>query len=433
MLIKSLLIFHAISVSLCNDIQLEDVLKVSKELLKVLNRNQNIANKLSLPGDFASRGKLSSFSRAKSAPQKTNVNHLSEKYYSPDLEDFTFQLKQTGMKTFEKIGKQILYELNLSDKNITDLVRAVNDDYMTRLNNYYNFVTEHNTLVLIEKDYLYLDMVDTYCRLLQNGEEKLLNDIIMRYQTEPQNTTTQAINDKMKKNMIIEKKRKLNDLCDKYQVCKEYSTFINRLGDVINQILELPNDKFNIFIKILSNIIKNHTDVLEIAMEKEERNIMLSKLYDISRDVNSVKEFLAVLKSVISQRNKIISKTDTNQKLRTLATRILFDIIDKALDSDDDNILDIDFNIIISAIDRWANDDDDDDDSIRALSEFVDNTIRRLKYKMTRIARKEINILITTILGRTTRNDPTFDYLFTYGSKYVKGNDFFFDVDDMLL
>ncbi|KAF9409172.1 hypothetical protein HW555_011389 [Spodoptera exigua] len=139
-----------ISVSLCNDIQLEDVLKVSKELLKVLNRNQNIANKLSLPGDFASR----------------------------------------------------------------DLVRAVNDDYMTRLNNYYNFVTEHNTLVLIEKDYLYLDMVDTYCRLLQNGEEKLLNDIIMRYQTEPQNTTTQAINDKMKKNMIIEKKPTENNMRD---------------------------------------------------------------------------------------------------------------------------------------------------------------------------------------------------------------------------
>ncbi|XP_022815636.1 uncharacterized protein LOC111348928 [Spodoptera litura] len=427
MLIISLIIFHAISASFCYDVEIEGVLKLGKEILRVLDRNEYIANNLTLANQISSKGKLPSMSNnmVESAAERSRVNIINNKF-TMHLEEFTLYLGKQGEKAIEKMGKQILYDLKLSNKNITSLVNTISNNYVTLLHQYYVFLNQDISVALVENDFLYLDMIDTYCRLLYNGETKLLSDIVMNNTVELK--TIEVINTKISRHIIVEKKEKLNYLCKKYKVCKEYSTFTDRCRDLISQLLLLPEAKFQDFVEIMSDILKKHSDVLEDVAEKKDRKLILLKLKHISSNIFSMKEFLAVLRAVISPKFRSVTTTDKVQRHQTIAARILFEIIDKALNTDD-NVLEIDFDNTISSIDQWSNDVTED---VEALPAFVDITMRIFKYRITKNARKEIKVLITTILGQETRDHQTFHYLFTDGSKYVRGGDFNFDVDDTM-
>lgn len=421
-------VFPAISSSFCYDVEIEGVMKVGAEFLKVLDQNANIARQLTLTSQSEPKDTLPSLSKNKfdAAAERSSANDING-IYTMNLEDFTLHLRQQAEKTFKIMGKQILYDLNLSKKNISSLVKDVTIDYTTLLQKYYAFLANDPNIALVENDFLFLDMVETHCQLLHNGEKQILDGIISEHAVEPK--TVQAVQAKISKHIIVEKKEKLSYICEKYKICKEYSTFSDRCGDLISLLLKLPEAKFYDFVRIMYNILKKHENVLENIVEKRDRKLLLTKLRTISSNVFALKEFLALLRVVISPKIKADAWTDKTQRHRTIAARILFDIIDKAVNWDE-SLLDIDFDHTILAINNWSNDMSRD---VAPLPGFVDNTIRTFNHRITKGGRKEIKVLITTILGRQTKDDETFANLLTHGSNFVKGNDlndFHLDIDD---
>lgn len=335
------------------------------------------------------------------------------------LEEFMKYLQKSGKDTIERISEQITADLGIK-KNITPILIVVTNDYKNMLQNYYDYVQKD--LSDEDRDLVYLDLVETSCRLLFEEEKKLLNDIIM-HENNNHHGSFKKITKELLKRSYIYKREKRRYVCENYKVCKEYPAVSDYGAELISEILMLNDKRVLKLFEILSKILKQKDKIFSRISEKEDRKLIGEKLSGFSTDLFDTKEFLAFVRGIITQRFRPVTSGSEEFKTKIKATRILLDIVDKALNSEDD-VIAIDRDNCIKAIKNWAADQRDDIEDI--LGEFVQNLIVRLNHNLTKNARNEIKILIKAIMRQSTKD---FEHLLKSGSKYLQGKDFHSDVD----
>nr|XP_021194190.2 uncharacterized protein LOC110379020 [Helicoverpa armigera] len=434
MLIYYFLILQAASKIYCYDVELEGVVKVGQDFLKALDDGSAFVKKMNLPFNFRSKGKLPKKALGSAVMRAITANQNEEHFRTdsntqPDIqiEECIDHFKKIGNESLHAIGKKIITDLAIN-MDIGLMLKTASGDYHTSMQNYNDVVSKENIKSTLDREFVYLDVVETSNGLLYSIERKLLNDIIANKTDVLFDNSVEAMNEKIYKHSVQEKKNKVKFICEKYKVCRHYPAFTDYCADLITEILKLTDKKFTAIIEILRIIIKENKGFFEKVMEKEEKYLIIKKLESLSTDLFQMKEFFAVLRGVITQRFKAVSSSEKSLKSRTIATRILLDIVDKALSGDED-LLAIDFDNSVSALRSW---EDGVRQNIHGIYEdFAKNLFRIMQFNLTKNARKEMKILIQAIMGKIDEDDKFVQNLFVNGSKYVKGEDFHPFIDNL--
>uniref|UniRef100_A0A2A4JAM5 Uncharacterized protein n=1 Tax=Heliothis virescens TaxID=7102 RepID=A0A2A4JAM5_HELVI len=405
-------------------------MKVGADFLRTLNQQADFVQRMNEPFNFKSKGKLPKKVFGSEVIRAFTGNQENQKFRSDDkkptngsptsqIHECMRHLQKKGNETLHDIGKQIITNLNIS-MNIDSMLKASSGDYFTTMQNYNKVASKQRYNTTLDREFVYLDMVETSNSLLYSIERKLLNDIISN-QTNVSDTSIKTLNEKIYKHSVLKKKDNIKYICRKFDVCRHYPAFTDYCADLISEILKLTDKKFTAVIEISKRILKENKDFFEKVTENEDRDLIIKKLQYFSTDLFAMKEFFAVLRTVITQRFKAVSTADNTLKKRTLATRILLDIVDKSLSGDED-LLAIDFDNSVSALRSWAGGVRRDIDGI--YEDFAKNLFRIMGFNLTKGARKEMKILIQIIMREIEEDDKFVQNLFINGSKYVKGEDF---------
>ena len=392
----------------------------------------------SFPLDIAGKGDLPAVIPKDVKPMLTNAvmrafsrrlaflkDNVENKTSDP-LKEFTNHLLEKGTKTIKYIATEIVSDLNITI-NITAMLEVATYDYTNTIENYYEFVKKSQNES--DRDLLYLDMVETSCRLLYHVEKKLLTDIIMHVNYDARSDEYKNMTHKLLKQSKEDRKEIMQYVCDKYQVCRAYPAFTDYFADLVSEIVILDDKRFRVILESLTKTIKQNEKIFANFMEKKDRELIADKLRRIP-NTYAFKDLFFVARSVLNQRYKTIISGSEEFKNTTRSTSIILDIIDKALTSEE-NVLAIDFDNSVQAIRGWSADKRHDID--KYLDEFVTSFLRRLNHNLTKNARQELKVLIKTIMrgGNTPDDEIQRRSLFKSGSKYVKGKDFHPDVDIM--
>lgn len=338
------------------------------------------------------------------------------------LKQFMNYLQKKGIKKLDIIASLMIVDLNIT-RNITPMLEVVTNDYLNLMQNYYEFVKKNQNES--ERDLLYLDMVETSCRSLYNEEKKLLNDIIMHENLDAQGENYQKMAHELLRLSKKDRKQVMRYVCETYQVCRTYPAFSDYLADLMSDVIILDDKRFRVILEALSRILQQNEKVFAKFAEKTDIELIGERLRSFP-DTYAVKEFFGVVRSVLKQRYKTVSSGNEEFKAKTKATSIILDIIDKAFTTEDDLIA-IDFDNTIQAIRHWSANRRLEIEAL--LEEFARSMFRRLNHNLTSHARRELKVLIKTVMRGTQDDEGYRRSLFKSGSKYVKGKDFYHDED----
>ncbi|KAJ8711574.1 hypothetical protein PYW08_008528 [Mythimna loreyi] len=445
MIIFSLFVLHVLPAAFCYDIELQGKVKLANQYLAALRQPPEFVNLLLrfLPEKLVGKGKLPKLLRSLEtaanpymrvrvsnetqetiAQMRNQITDSPKQTQKPKLQmsHFLNYLQDMGSRVIREISTEIIKDLNIKN-NITSIIAITTNDYKNMLQNYYDYVKKTESDA--NRDSLFLDMVETSTRLLFEEEKKLLNDIVMQ-ESQNDHKNFKKITNELVKRSYLYRRQVMNYLCEEYKVCKEYPVISDYGAEIISEILMLDDIRFVTVLEILSKIFKQNEKIIERFTENEDRRLIMEKLQDSTKDLFTTREYFAMVRAMITQRFKPITTGSTEFKTKIEATRILLDILDKALNVEDDVII-IDIENSLQAIRSWAAHERDDIEKI--LDEFLKNLIMRLEHNMTKNARKEVKYLITGLLRKQTE---AFYHLMKVGSKYLKGKDFHPDIDIML-
>lgn len=396
-------------------------MRAGKEFLRTLNKYSVFGGKL-LPNPLsnASKAELPKQTLTETVMKVTSnsPNNIKQVKLDP-LQEYIEHLKKLGTKNINYIGEQIK-KYTRPKKNIDIMLKTVIDDYVTMLQSYYLFVTEDKTDSIIDKEYLFLDVMETSNKLLYGEEMKLLDNSIMGLNIYSLNNSFNNMYSKIHRQVLKNKKEEIQYICSTYDVCRLYPGFSDYCAGLIYEILKLPENKSNLFLATLATTLKLNENFFATISEKEDRELILATSQRFTDYTIALRQFLENMRAGISQRFKILHGGDKDLEMRSKALRILIDIIDRAL-SLDAEIISIDIDIIVHELKAWSSGARETISHI--VKEFVNHVIRILDHNLSKNTRKEISVLIELITRSSTTNMEVYQELFKYGSKYVQGND----------
>lgn len=397
-------------------------MQIGKDFLRTLTKYTALNGKLNLPMplSFASKGKLpkKALSGAVMRAAIEPTNNIKQHKLEP-FQDYIEHLKRNGTRHIKYIGKQIKKEIK-TNKNIDFILKTVIDDYVTILQNYYTYTIENNTDSKIDKEYIFLDMIETSNSLLYGEEKKLLNYIVMGLNKNSLNNSLRNMSVNIYRHTVNNKKEEMRYICTTYHVCRQYPAFTDYLADLISEILKLSESKFEILLELIKTVLKSHEDLFATISQKEDRELMLAKLETFSDDMFAMKEFLAVMRSVITQRFKLVDSGNEKLKKKTKAVRLFIDIIDKALSIEED-IISVDFDITIQALRDWSGGTREVIGDI--IKGFVNHVLGMLEHNLSDKTRKEISVLVEVITRDSITYAEIYEDLFKFGSNFEEDND----------
>lgn len=358
-----------------------------------------------------------------------------------DLVKYVDHIKKKGAKTLKDTGKQIIREITL-EKNLTEHILNITEDYLATMQNYSEYIAGKKTEIVIDEEFAFLDMVETACRLIYRDQKKILNKAIMSLTTlttdngtivRSLNTTLiaqiQKINQNIYRQNIKTKRSELRYVCFKFDICRYYPAFTDYIADFIVEIRRLPDAKLDTFMNLLKLLLQYGTpqSILHTLCAKEYMDEIAEQMKVIFKDVYSIHDSLSVLRSVLTQRFKIIHSPDLKLKMKTNGVRILLDIINKAFEFERDDVIAMEFDTTVQALRKWVADERLFPELL--ITQLVNNTFKVLEYNLSKIAKQEIAVLIEVIMRGTSKNEEMYKSLFTDGSKYVRGEDFQSDLE----
>lgn len=363
---------------------------------------------------------------------------------SDEFLEFVNHIKSKGVTALKSIAKQVFKGMKLK-KTFTRQIETVTDDYKTAIQNYLEHVMGEKTRFKINEELLFLDMVETACRLLYREQKKILNFAITAAKliqniNKTDNSTNKEANTKLNKTKIsleediqsmsqiiyrqgvITKREELRHICNKYDICRPYPAFTDYLADFIVEIVKLSDEKLKTFVKAFRFIGQTNEEFLNSLIDKDDmETVIVPHLSELLNNINGFQETLLLLRGHLTQRFKIISSPNLKMKIRTQAVRILLDIINQAFQYENDDIIAMEFDTAVKNIRSWNNGHRHFPESSVILL-FTSN-FQILNYNLSADAKSEIKVLTETLIRGSSKNIELFSKLFSEGSKYVKGED----------
>ncbi|CAH2094981.1 unnamed protein product [Euphydryas editha] len=305
--------------------------------------------------------------------------------------------------------------------NTTEFENIAIKNYTSIKNKYFeNLHQDKSEINDLDKELTILDLIITSSKIIHDISENILKTITQAVNIDREKTN--IIKDEFYKQFVVDKKEEFEYVCQTLDVCRRFPAYTDFISDVIKEILNLPNSKINYAVKGLTVLIKEKANILREILGNKLFKLINDKLEAILHDISRVRYFLSTIDKTLNYKYKLAASYSKN-KIRSKAIVILIDIIDKTFENDDNEILGIYFNNILKSLQKQHLIEDD----IQLLIEdIVRHFVDELKFNWKPYVKEEVRTLAEVILKGKATNDNIYKYLFSKGSKYVRGE---FDID----
>ncbi|CAB3238066.1 unnamed protein product [Arctia plantaginis] len=358
--------------------------------------------------------------------------------------EFVNHVKSKGVTTLKSAAKQIFKGMKLQ-KNFTQQIEIVTDDYKTRIQKYLEHVMGEKAKFTIDEEFVFLDMVETSCRLLYREQKKILNFAITTAKlihniNETNNSTNKNANNELNnfnishevdvqslsqiifRQVVMTKREELRHICNKYEICRPYPAFTDYLADFLVEIMKLSDEKLGTFVKALRLLGKTNEDFFNGFIDVDDKETVIVPYFaELLNNLNGFQETLLIIRGLLTQRFKIISSPNLKMKIRTQAVRIILDIINRAFQYENDDLLAMEFDTVVKSIRSWNNGQRHFPESSVIL--LFNSIFNVLDYNLSIDAKSEVKVLIETLIRGSSKDEKLYSKLFSEGSKYVKGED----------
>ncbi|XP_049693476.2 uncharacterized protein LOC126054007 [Helicoverpa armigera] len=414
MLILSLFLLQALSSLDCYDPDSDGAMKVG---LHSYGKGFNPTRKL-LSINFISQEKDSNMKALEDPEVLQVLKEAQLARQKPNSEQQVIKdLIRKANRILENMGTQILTDLNIK-KNITSILEVVTDDLAMMMQKYYDVINSDRINSIDDKYSIYVDLVDTSGRLLYSEGRAMVEEIISDKNMTSQNKSIELLNEKIFKMSVEGKKEGMKHVCEVYNICKECPMFTDYAANLLSEIIKLSDDKFRKFVDILVSISKNCEDFFASVIEKEDREFIINELQPLLKDSVALRVYFVTARDVMEQNfNGDLKAEEEKLNIKAKAIRILLEIINKALSSEED-LLTIDLELSLSAL-KDMNDEEDKVIS-RIWEVFLKKIIKILNHNLSRTARTEMSVLIKAITREVADDDNLVIDVLMRGSRYVE-------------
>ncbi|KAG6446143.1 hypothetical protein O3G_MSEX004304 [Manduca sexta] len=413
------IILQGLTTCFTYDVELEGIMRIGDAFLKELQDDLAEYKKLQTTfrpdkpirpvKKYIGVGKVSKKSR------KTGENEKRNKTY---IGSFS-RIKEDGFWRLDKLQVIVKNHLKIN-KNISKVIRKVSEEYSAALDKYFDSIITHVSETQLDIEFLILDLVETSNKMLYSMQRKIFNDVVDANKSKIPKVYITKATENIFKQSINDKKRHMNLICELHQICRPYPGFSDYFADLISEILKLSDSRLNIFLKILKNSLEHNIDFIHQIIDERALEKWTYHMSYLSTDMAIIRDIISILRTVITQRHKVVTTGDDKLKNRTAAMKILLDIIDKAFEDDGEDMIAMNIDIVVEALRHWTSRAQDIE---TIVTNFVKYFFNILKQSISVDTKQEIKVLTEVILKGKSKNRSIYKELLSKGSKFVRGED----------
>lgn len=426
------LLFSVVAISHCFDIDLGEVYLDNNGILNSMknkpNSRENGPIKEPFPRNYATV--LNQGNNAKDKPISKCINPFEifdkKTPYHPVTEDpgfmrnqldTFFKTKQSFKSDLFDIKEQLsegIMNLNNIDNlgifnsaKIQNLLDNATKIYTEQFNAYFKKASEIQPKTDLEREFVILDLIESTNHLLLVTAKKLMQSI---HEVSPASYNHLT---KLEDAIMEEKKKALEYVCEIKQVCRYYRGFVDKMGDLINEILILSDTPYSRIINDIIKAIEGKQWFLRKIMTVETRHALQSKLAPRKNHPYYIRELLTTIQRLITQRYRLHRNDTLEMKVKTTAARILLDLIDKVFHTDDEDFFNLEIDTTIASIKEWA--EGTTSSKINPLK-IINRIVEMLNYHWGTNTKEDVKVLIELLVLGTTRNQYVYEELFAKGA-----------------
>lgn len=328
-----------------------------------------------------------------------------------------------------KLMAQVKYfKTELEYRNdLTKLVYDINKNYSTTLQAYSeDLLNDANPVNDVDKQFVMLDLIETASQILLNDCRVILNTIQLGQSLFNKYKSYQAkiiyLLESLQQFIHEIKNEEIAYICEQHEISRKFPAYSDFLTDLIKEILIIPDEKLNYLIKDLKLLFNEQYNFIEEVLTDKLTAVVIKKLKEVFNDnLAKVRNTLDELRHILNRRHKMNRSRDEKVVTKTRAVTMLIDIVDKAFDKSDDEMMVIFMDNTSLALKKWAAWENTDQDLAmsRSLGNFVRYFADTIEYSWKLETREEVKVLLEIILTGNATNENVYEYLFTKGSKYL--------------
>lgn len=301
--------------------------------------------------------------------------------------------------------------------DVTPILKNATEDYISSVQTYYEFINKKPIMYEIDKEFIVLDMIETTNTLLMNVAKKLLDATIKRISSSTSHIDMLHLVEKIKITVMEEKQDQLRYVCKSLNVCRPFPGFCDHTADLLSELLQLNDGNFMDIINQFNEALSKKNTFFKTITNDNVFDIVSTKLKTSIANTAYMREFVSILRSVITQRHKMFKSESSVIKVNTKAVRILLDVIDKAFEANGDILNSMEIQNTINSYKQWSTGERNDLDLI--TKKFVYNAVEVLNYGWGKGTKEEVKVLTDVLFAGTTKNKAVHDYLFKKGSNLI--------------
>ncbi|XP_075984790.1 uncharacterized protein LOC142982255 [Anticarsia gemmatalis] len=403
-------------------------------ILQALTLSNSLIEKegnFDLGNDIIKSEKDSMIAESKNNQHGERYRQLSIKKAQKILKDYVIHIKEKGTEILKSRGKELNKKIKVNI-NLTDVAH----NYREKIDDYFEYTSAMKAETIVEKETALLDMVETACRLLYHEQKKLLINAITLNKSEMIETEESndldpisyfpIYNDNLQiQELMIDIYRKSKNIkseemqlnCVKFEICRFYPSYTDNIADFILEIINLPESKLKIVLKLLKILVKNEKFFKEI-IDEEDIDIIRAKVKHILSDIDAVVQYLSVARYFIVEKFKRPNAEKPRLEIGVQAGKMLLDIIDKAFSYEDEDIIKMEFDTNFRAIRSWAKGEKLFPESV--ITQLFSYAIKVFETNLNTNAKNEIKGLLKILLTGRVADEKLRNMLYRDGSEYVR-------------
>lgn len=333
----------------------------------------------------------------------------------PVIDDFIEYISQRGSKRLVTVSKNIKNILKI-EKGTNRRLKLADVEYLQKLKEIVAHALKQNSTTDFDREILLLSIIESSNKLLYSVSRNFLNAVVDGHETILPKDDVQAVTEAIYSDNIKYKKTDFKYICKELKLCRPFPGYTDYFADLTSEVLQMSDNKLR---KILVKTIKAGTtkrkffeSVLGSDLAANFGKVVKSNL---GGNLTHARQVMSVFRGVISKRYTWISNKKQELKLKTTASRVLLDIIDKLYDTDGEEIVAMHFDSTVKALRDWEGSMRNDLETI--LFNVINYSVDTLNHYLDTVSKNEIRILSQTIIYGTYNVTPEYDYLFYSGSK----------------
>lgn len=356
-------------------------------------------------------------------PNNKQPNNKQPNMIANDIRYVQFfnHLVENGKHILRKIGENIYSKLSLDKKStLYSLINDALDSFASNTKNYLDYISKKEPKSEIDKEYVILDAIES-CNMLFYSEEKtLLNKFIEKgFNNNLTQTEKDLFTEEIYKEYVNHKKQEIFYVCERLNICRTFPGLTDYFAEFIAELLKLSDDYLVQALEIISELIKNRTQFFKSFMKDEIVDMIGVKMGAMSSDLYKLKEFLSIVRSIITQRYKLVNTKDYMLRKRTKAVRILMDLIDKTFSiAAGEELTAMTFDTGVQALRSWRT--GARNDISLPLKVLMEHIVEVTRHNWDTGMRDEVAILTEIIMTGKTDEVEIYHHLFSVGSEIGK-------------